>query len=347
MATWLRVIRLATDGEGGGIDQNGPRETGVYLVESSDIATPLEAVEASTGTDSVPSYGEAHPTNPNLRATKITPRRMKDNPYQWIITVDWEIPTYNLDANGTGSGVTAEKYDIDFSVTGEERTEEQDHDAMGNAIASSARETLAGWQRTFYDETITITFKTTNLDEEGISTFRNTLNYETVTMYMEKGTGSNKVIFSRTFPPYTLKLGNMQYSLQANQDGTYVWNVTLPLHYRSKTLPKAIIAAAWQDFVEELAGSDTNVQLGWLDTAIDQGKYKLDSTGKRVKIYEDSDEAVDKLKPVSKPVWLNGAGGVLEIDSGSNGTQAKMLIFYPCLVAYFTGSDGLLNGLTI
>ena len=341
MATWVRILKLAVDGEGGGIDQNGPRETSVYLVESSDIATPLEAATASMGTESIPSYGDQHPTNSNLRATKITPRRNKDTPLQWVVTVDWEIPSFNLDNNGTGSGVTSEKYDIDFSVTGDERSEEVDHDAYGYSVATSAYEPLTGYQRTFYDETITITFKTTQLDEEGISIFRNTLNADIVNMYMEKGTGTNKIIFSRTFAPYTLKLGNLQYSLQSNQNGTYVWNVTLPLHYRSKYLPKEVLPDEWQ------SGTDTEVQLGWLDTMVDRGFYKLDASGNRVKIMEESDEALDKFKPISKPAYLDGAGGILSLASATAGIQARMLVFYPCRVADFTGSIGLLNGLTV
>jgi hypothetical protein len=188
---------------------------------------------------------------------------------------------------------TGDKWNPDVKVSGVAFRETTNQDRKGNIICNSAGDPFPlSIEKTTYDEKITIGFNTFSVDVGPIGDARGKVNSDTVTLNLQIGPEGQQIAYSRSFPPNTLKLDTVDYSVVYAGKSTY-FKVDISMIYREDDWTRAIV---------------------------DQGFRELDVSGKPVEILDDHG---GKL---AVPAYLDGTGGQLPITPGVP-TEAELVYF--------------------
>jgi hypothetical protein len=256
-------------------------------VETIGEMTTTGAVVAVDGdSNRVPQIGDLHPRYPLiLRCSGVEPSRSEDGPTVFNVTV-----TYTTIKPGEN-----DKWDIQLDVTGCERTEDM-HDGYrvtsGTGdyskrvpVANSANDPFDPTEkRTYYDEQISVQYKTRSIDGDLIASLRGKVSKDSITLTVYGQT--------RSFASGNIKLAKADYSTTVG-NGIQFWQVSLMLHYRST---------------------------GWTHKIVDRGFYFLDT--EEDDGHREHKPILDAKKdPVTGPRLLDGSGNVLDMPDPPDTVQ--------------------------
>jgi hypothetical protein len=197
-----------------------PNQTAGRVVE-----VPIE------GGESVPCYLQS--VEPQRGANKL----------EFIVLCTYQ--SQGLTAEGPADANVNGNWSLSFGVRAIEVTEKVSVDKDGNAILNAAGEPYDDVTKTFYDEEITISFKTLNPPVDAIADLKGKTNDASCEFTINGVT--------RTFPENTLKFFDWEYSYSDSEAG--YWTVSLKFYERPD---------------------------GWTRFFINEGTYYLDADGNRV-----------------------------------------------------------------
>lgn len=216
-------------------DANGRRLTERFLVYCDVADGPLVvfgAADPTTGL-TIPSRGDVHAEDDTLKAQSITPSRWttENNPC-FLVTVQWDNAYRDsfdgqTDPKPPGTNVIWNKR---VSSSGQETVEDSGNkNVAGLPVKNSVGDI---YQQNFpiirIDRVINVAFNTDDpsrfVEWEDAS---GRINSDTITLTITRF----GVTYTRTFPPYTLKWGDFQWTVDVGTDGGF-FDVTLPLIYR-------------------------------------------------------------------------------------------------------------------
>ncbi len=219
-----------------------------WVVTTSDKEfDPVNLTGCTDGTRTLPLPYSRHPVAIWLVATDYLVRRNTESPFDWDIQFTYTPPKFSKPPEDR-SGKWNIDVEIDGAVTVEEGNAAIDtDDEAGNVtwngkVVNSARQ-LASHKipREIYDEQITVSFDTGVIDQSNIQACRGRTNSEEITLNVP-GNGSES--YTRTFPPYSLKLIKVTQKTTVNLYSTDTttgisdpfWSMEYVFIYRDLTL---------------------------------------------------------------------------------------------------------------
>lgn len=242
-------------------DESGLREIRIFRVYCDDLAlTPTDAMYASVGTGtsmvSVPAYLQSHPTRPGLSVSSVESDFTPETQMTFDVVVTYGVLQGTwTEPKPTGTNV---RWNKRIEVSGEPATVLVNHTHYGTICRTSAGKMFeADFPKELYDEIIVVQFSTDSVPADAISACRGRLNRSTINFKLVR----NGYTYMRTFPPRTLKGGNITYQYDLTDPSGGAWVINAPLIYRSTKNP------------------NNGDEIGWAFVVLDQGKFVRPAAG--------------------------------------------------------------------
>jgi hypothetical protein len=284
------------DGTSMGQTDAGKKFTQRYLVELLDVADTYLVIDADDGTTAIPAFRSALGSTGDQQYLLLLEKNSgivdpKTPLHRWVDCTYSIPPATQFEIELPPPGTT-QFWDIALACSGIETVEPVDRDNNFLAIQTSAHQPFPlSTNKVYYDEQLIITFKTRRINGGLIALNRGVINDATVVLNV------SRYNYTRSFPPSTLKLGNITYNTELDANGAGYFQVTLPLMFRS------VLAQTTED--------DSTTEQGWRRLIVDQGFHRLEA-GKPVRI-EEKDSSGNYISGDYKatPTFLDGQGAPL------------------------------------
>ncbi len=255
-------------------------EERAYLVEYNTAAefTLWDARTANDGTTAIPADGDALTPGSNIKCVSKKARRLKEAPQCARVDVIFAVPGVGV-VGGGGGGDDEDRWNFSITSSGVSFVESVTEERYGLPVANSAGQPFdPGLVKEYYDELITVSFTTNNLDPDEIAYCRGKVNSDSITMTVKGVT--------RTFNANELKLGNAEWSFTTGDGAADVVRVTLPFIYR---------VDGWKRRVPDM-GYYTLGDANALDPILDAGGDKV--------VQPSYLDGAGQLNPFGEPVVL-------------------------------------------
>lgn len=213
--------------ESGDRDDKRTERTLTFNVFVDAIEADEDVLEASDGITTIP------PVNAVIKGYRVQKKdfkRSQDEPLLSVVTCHLSDALAEL-SKPSGK----EKTNIDIDIADEPYEEPVYLDRNNKPIANTAGQPFSNQPtKTYYDERITVSFTTGEVDQANIETCRGNTNSGTVSMTV-KG-------YKRSFAANTLKLVSTPVKVRVVEGSDYNWDVKYVLVYRKDTWTRKILS---------------------------------------------------------------------------------------------------------
>lgn len=235
------VVAITRDRRRDRADDDG--ETRVFRVQYDAKDFNLtDAKNADDGTTAIPPYYDPLSPGSNIVVTNKTVTSVGESPYIVDVEVKWSVPTTGtFEPQPEGE----DNWGFDLAVRGVSVVETTNKDVYGNPMSNSSHEPFPlAVEKESFDEDVIWSFNAISVEGDAIAEARGKINSDTVVLATEG--------LTRTFPPGTLRLGNVEYSRAANKDGQIFYRVVCPLHYRAETWAQLVVDEGFHTLNDDL-----------------------------------------------------------------------------------------------